>query len=670
MHKRWFGVALAISVVGCASGADESAAAPADRAEMLQGALAQDAPVEEPALEADEASAGEEARETATARPYYGANEAQAEPAAVADVLAAPAAEAPAQARARRRRSQARSGGYGRGAGRGAPRTPAADRTLQIGGGGASAGLGAMPNTSRRGPVARRAAPRPPAAAMAAPLPQNAVLASTFVGGRGAQARLEDLLDRGVMVGGENVRLQAFDELGRLPYPVPAQNAVGLHAELERSRLSTDGERVHLQIALMARRGEAPPRPRMDVRLVFDRSGSMMGEKWTHAIRAAHALVDRLQPGDTFGLISYSDEATVDLAPTRVGNGRAAHRVIDGLVTGGGTNVEAALQLASRHAPRRRQMNDVLLTVLVSDGVANVGQTNPQELGRIARQTFDRTGTLTTSVGLGTDFDEATMLAIAREGTGSYHFVRRAGDITDILQDELEERAQAVAQALRLRIELADGVVARRVYGSRVLDEQQAQAVRRTEIATDRRLARELGITRDRQRDEDRGLRIHLPSFRRADQHVVLMELEVPPGTDASQIARVSLDYKDLLARRNRDASVEVRAERTRDREAGVASTQRTVKRTVLAFQAGDALRGASDALSRGDLNGARSMLAERQRVLVAAADLWQDSALRDDANLLGRYDRVLGSAWNGWDSGSRRTLVMAMNFYGDQRMR
>jgi len=490
------------------------------------------------------------------------------------------------------------------------------------------------------------------------------------VGGSGAQARLEDLLDRGVMVDGENVRLEAFDELGRLPYPVPAREAVGLHAELERTRLHTGGERVHLQIALMARRGETPARPRMDIRLVMDRSGSMNGEKWTQAIAAAHQLVDRLQPGDTFGLVSYSDEASIDFPPARVGNRRAAHAAINGLAPGGGTNIESALQAAASIAPRRREMNDVLLNVLVSDGVANIGQTNAQELGAMARRSFDSGGVLTTSVGLGTDFDEATMLSIAREGSGSYHFVRRAGDISDILTDELEERAQAVAQALRLRIELGEGVVAHRVYGSRVLEEQQAAAVRQTEIATDRRLARELGIARDRQQDEDRGLRIHLPTFRRGDQHVVLLELEVPAGTSASRIAHVTLDYKDLLSQGNRTTTADVEAERTTDRQAGIASTQRTVKRTVLAFTAGDALRGASQSLARGDVAGARRLLSERQQVLVAGAQLWNDPALQHDADLLSRYDRVLGGAWNGWDGQSRRTMQLAMNFYGDRRMR
>ncbi|MFK8004304.1 MAG: hypothetical protein AB8H86_32360, partial [Polyangiales bacterium] len=55
-----------------------------------------------------------------------------------------------------------------------------------------------------------------PLQALAAPaataLPQNGVLASTFVGGNGASARLDDLLDRGVMVSGERIRLQAFED--------------------------------------------------------------------------------------------------------------------------------------------------------------------------------------------------------------------------------------------------------------------------------------------------------------------------------------------------------------------------------------------------------------------------------------------------------------------------
>src|SRR5690606_20072738 len=98
-------------------------------------------------------------------------------------------------------------------------------------------------------------------------------------------------------------------------------------------------------------------------------------------------------------------DASVDLAPARVGDRRRGHDAIDGLEPGGGTNIEAGLAAARRSPPARRGPSDVLLVVLVSDGVATIGQTNPQALGAMARTLFDDTGTLTTSVGLGTDFD-------------------------------------------------------------------------------------------------------------------------------------------------------------------------------------------------------------------------------------------------------------------------
>ncbi len=532
-------------------------------------------------------------------------------------------------------------------------------------------GRPATPSVAGPGEAGGMAAPpRVAVAPTAAVIPSTGVISSTFVSGGGTAARLADLMDRGVMVGGESVRLTAFDDLGRLPYSVPGRDAVALYAELERSTLLTAGERVHLQIALMAREGEMPARPRMDIRLVLDRSGSMIGEKWDNAIRAAHALVDRLEANDTFGLISYSDDAALDLRPARVGDRRAAHAAIDRLAPGGATNIEAALRMAAANAPEHRRPTDVALVLVISDGQATVGMANSDALGDLAREPFDRGGVLTTSIGLGTDFDEETMLSIAREGSGSYHFVRRPEDIDAILRDELEERALAVAQDLRLRIVVAPGVTVHRIYGSRVLSDTEAAEVRRTEVAVDTRLARELGITRDRREDVDEGLRMHIPTFRRGDQHVVLLEVEVPPGTDPSRVAQIFLDYKDLARASNEHARVDVRAERTREADVATASLRRPVKRTVLAFQAADALQQAATALENGDVAGAHLVLAERVTLLRAAADLWDDEALMADANLLSRYDRVIDGAWSGFPYDERRTLLMAMNYYGDERMR
>lgn len=500
-------------------------------------------------------------------------------------------------------------------------------------------------------------------------LPSSGILASTFVPGGGVAARLEDLLDRGVMIGGEQVKLAAFEDRERAPYPIPEKEAVALYAELERARVHDGGERVHLQIALVGRKGEGSARPRMDVRLVLDRSGSMEGEKWQQAIAAAHALVDKLSAGDTFGLVTYATDATVDFGPAKVGDRKAAHAAISGLIAVGSTNIGAALDAVKANPPVRRSPSDVALVVVVSDGRVTVGETMPSTLGSKARAMFDASGVITTSIGLGTDFDEATMLEIAREGGGSYHFVRRAADIAGILNEELDMRAQAVAQALKVKIVLAPGVVARRVYGSRLLTSQEHAAVRGTEVATDARIARELGVATDRKKEDKEGLRIHLSTFGRGDQHVVLMELEVPKGKQAA-VATVSLEYKDLLGKKNAAASVAVAAERTSSLEESASSLRRPVKRTVLAFQAGNAMQEAANALLSGNRPNARAKLIEQQLLLETAAKLWRDPALARDAELLGKYDRVLQEAWGHWSDSDRQTLMMGMSYYGDQRMR
>jgi len=504
-----------------------------------------------------------------------------------------------------------------------------------------------------------------------AALPQNAVLANTFVGGGGVRARLDELLDRGMMVDGERVRLTAFTDRHSLAYAVPSEEAVALYAELERPRVVAEGDRVHLAISMVAQRGEMPRRPRMDVRLVLDTSGSMSGEKFAHALHAARRVASRLRPNDRLGIIAYDTEARVALAPSRVGDGARARRAIGHLAIGGGTNIEAGLRLAAANPPVRHRPSDVGLVILLSDGQATDGVTQPRALGSIARELYDDHGVLTTTIGLGTDFDESTMLTIAQEGSGSYHFVRRPADVAEVLTDELDERAQAVAQALRLRVELADGVRAVKVYGSRVLAGEERAAVRRTELATDARIADELGITEDRD-DEEPGIRMHLPTFRRGDEHVVLFELEVPPGTDASalDIARVHLEYKDLVRERNGEAEIAVRAHRVAERRDAVASTEREVKRTVLAFQAAEALQRAAVELDRGNLAKARELLRERREVLVAGATLWDDEQLARDAALLGRYERVLDGVWAGFGHGDRHTLLMAMNTFADRRMR
>ena len=55
----------------------------------------------------------------------------------------------------------------------------------------------------------------------------------------------------------------------------------------------------------------AAARPRLNLSLVLDRSGSMAGEKLSRALEAARHCVDQLLPSDRVSVVTFDDEVDV-----------------------------------------------------------------------------------------------------------------------------------------------------------------------------------------------------------------------------------------------------------------------------------------------------------------------------------------------------------------------
>src|SRR6185369_11760504 len=110
--------------------------------------------------------------------------------------------------------------------------------------------------------------------------------------------------------------------------------------------------------------------------VVIDRSGSMAGARLEGAKTALHALVDRLDPTDQFGVVVFDDTAQVAIPAGPLHDKASAHRAIDAIHPGGCTDLSAGylrgLQevrrvAASGAAPGAKHV------LLVSDGHANAG---------------------------------------------------------------------------------------------------------------------------------------------------------------------------------------------------------------------------------------------------------------------------------------------------------
>lgn len=248
--------------------------------------------------------------------------------------------------------------------------------------------------------------------------------------------------------------------------PAGAGGPLVFQARPGRAAIHATGDAVDVVFQLTAPADATVPRAPVDLALVLDRSGSMDGEPFAKAQAAARALVARLAPTDRLSIVAFGSDARLELPLTTMDEtGRTrALAVVNRLATDGGTNLSAGLELAHedllRAASREKAIRRV---VLLSDGQANEGLTGAALVAVARRIATDRIRV--SALGLGVEFDEDVMLALADHGGGQYRYLRDADELAAALGEELRQAAATAASALRLRLEPAPGVVLSNVLG-------------------------------------------------------------------------------------------------------------------------------------------------------------------------------------------------------------
>jgi len=491
------------------------------------------------------------------------------------------------------------------------------------------------------------------------PIDSNGRFATTYRPGRGHLAAFEAAVARGLVPSAEREVVADVGSRYVPEFPLKVGQALSVRTDLERGKLPPTGGPLHMRIALQSTPERGAGRPRLAVHLVLDVSGSMRGEPISRARDAAQELVDKLEPNDDFSLVTFSTDAAVLVPIGPVGARRPLiAQAIRGVKEGGNTNIGRGLELSYREATSRTAPDEAIpLVLLLSDGQPTTGLKDPEELTKLAESAFQH-GIQTSTFGLGQAFDGALMSSIADRGSGAYYYLRDAAQIRSALSTEIEKRVDPVATAVEVRVWLESNVELLHAYGTRRLDDREAQHARTSEIAADRQAEKRDGIERDRRDDIEGGMRFFIPAFARDDSHAILLKLRAPPAGPQSplRIGVVEVKYKDRVFGKNvfEDATIWAPYAGTVEESSHTLDT--SVARTVQGFAAGEALTEAATRIAHADRPGAIALLTEREARLREAADVLDEPRFSKDAD---RLALLRGHA--GTQSGVGQPLVLSM---------
>lgn len=219
------------------------------------------------------------------------------------------------------------------------------------------------------------------------------------------------------------------------------------------ANLDSNSFYVYLNVQAITIPDSIPNTP-LNIALVLDRSGSMKGAKLQYAKAATNFLIEKLTARDYLSIIVYDEEVQIIANSQPVKRKKKWYKLVENIWDGGATNLSDGMFSGFREVARHFKQGYVNRVLLLSDGLANKGITDPFKLQDTVQYVNQQQNITLSTFGLGADFDEDLLEALADKGGANYYFVPKAAEVATIFETELISLQAVMAQNATVTITL------------------------------------------------------------------------------------------------------------------------------------------------------------------------------------------------------------------------
>ena len=194
---------------------------------------------------------------------------------------------------------------------------------------------------------------------------------------------------------------------------------------------------------------------RSDKGVVFciDRSGSMGRGRLELVKQTVLDILPKLRGTDYISVVTFDNAATVVAPMKQVQDHTVAglRALVAGINTGGNTNLELGYRRALAEAALAPEQLETQV-ILLSDGQANAGATDPTLLGQLAASATEHLIS-TSTLGIGEGYSEQLLDVLSVSGNGNHFAAFRLEEAVDGLNSEIEGLLKRTIEGLRIEIE-------------------------------------------------------------------------------------------------------------------------------------------------------------------------------------------------------------------------